>query len=160
MGAVPKSYMRKGFLINEEMRNHLVIYEEAVSHIWLCNRSLLDFLIYEENIIFNFDQCKTCPLIRLRVEGEGGHGVNLHVIPFYFNWFYLTRFVEVSKVESFPVAACTHRGDRKHELTKVMSHSSFYFHFHLHLETYHLSCSGTCWATGLWRRTTGSAQQK
>ncbi len=27
-------------------------YEEAVSHIWLCNRALLDFHIYEENIVF------------------------------------------------------------------------------------------------------------
>jgi hypothetical protein len=33
MGAVAKSYMRKGFLIYEEMRKYLVIYEEAVSHI-------------------------------------------------------------------------------------------------------------------------------
>ncbi len=32
-GAVAKSYMRKGFLIYEEMRNYLTIYEEAVSHI-------------------------------------------------------------------------------------------------------------------------------
>jgi hypothetical protein len=31
--AVAKSYMRKGFLIYEEMRNFLVIYEEAISHI-------------------------------------------------------------------------------------------------------------------------------
>ncbi len=37
-----------------EMRKYLVIYEEAVSHIWLCNRSLLDFLIYEENFVFFF----------------------------------------------------------------------------------------------------------
>ncbi len=47
-GAVAKSYLRKGFLIYEEMRKYLVIYEEAVSHKWLCNRSLLDFLIYEK----------------------------------------------------------------------------------------------------------------
>jgi hypothetical protein len=33
MGAVGKSYMRKGFLIYEEMRKYLVIYEEAVSKI-------------------------------------------------------------------------------------------------------------------------------
>jgi hypothetical protein len=33
MGAVAKSYMRKGFLIYEEMRKYLVIYEEAVVHI-------------------------------------------------------------------------------------------------------------------------------
>jgi hypothetical protein len=34
MGAVAKSYMRKGFLIYEEMRKYLVVYEieEAVSH--------------------------------------------------------------------------------------------------------------------------------
>jgi hypothetical protein len=54
MGAVAKSYMRKGFLIYEEMRQYLVIYEEAVRHIWLSNRSLLDFLIYEENFVFFF----------------------------------------------------------------------------------------------------------
>jgi hypothetical protein len=29
-GAVAKSYMRKGFLIYEEMRKYLAIYEEAV----------------------------------------------------------------------------------------------------------------------------------
>jgi hypothetical protein len=29
MGAVEKSYMRKGFLIYEEMRKYLVKYEEA-----------------------------------------------------------------------------------------------------------------------------------
>jgi hypothetical protein len=34
MGAVAKSYMWKGFLIYEERRKYLVIYEEAVvSHI-------------------------------------------------------------------------------------------------------------------------------
>jgi hypothetical protein len=33
MGSVAKSYMRKGFLIYEEMRKYLTTYEEAVSHI-------------------------------------------------------------------------------------------------------------------------------
>jgi hypothetical protein len=33
MGAVAKSYRRKGYLIYEEMRKYLVIYEEAVTHI-------------------------------------------------------------------------------------------------------------------------------
>jgi hypothetical protein len=33
MGAVAKTYMRKGFLIYEEMRKYLVINEEAVSHV-------------------------------------------------------------------------------------------------------------------------------
>ncbi len=32
-GAVAKSYMRKGFLIHEEMRKYFPIYDEAVSHI-------------------------------------------------------------------------------------------------------------------------------
>jgi hypothetical protein len=32
-GAVAKLYMRKCFLIYEEMRKHFPIYEEAVSHI-------------------------------------------------------------------------------------------------------------------------------
>jgi hypothetical protein len=53
-GAVAKSYMRKGFLIYGEMRKYFPIYEEAVSHIWLCNCSFLNFLIYEENLIFFF----------------------------------------------------------------------------------------------------------
>ncbi len=33
MEAVAKSYMRKGFLIYEEMRTYLVIYEDAVIQI-------------------------------------------------------------------------------------------------------------------------------
>ncbi len=33
MGSGSKSYMRKGFLIYEEMSKYLTIYEEAVSQI-------------------------------------------------------------------------------------------------------------------------------
>ncbi len=33
MGSVAKSYMRKSFLIYEEMSKYFPIYEEAVSHI-------------------------------------------------------------------------------------------------------------------------------
>ncbi len=33
IGSCAKSYMRKGFLIYEEMRKYFTIYEEAVSHI-------------------------------------------------------------------------------------------------------------------------------
>jgi hypothetical protein len=44
--------MRKGFLIYEEMRKYFPIYEEAVSHIWLCNCSILNFLLYEENYFY------------------------------------------------------------------------------------------------------------
>jgi hypothetical protein len=46
--------MRKCFLIYEEMRKYFPIYEEAVSHIWLCNCSTQNFPIYEENKIFFF----------------------------------------------------------------------------------------------------------
>ncbi len=53
-GAVAKSYMRKGFLIYQEMRKYFPIYETAVSHIWLCNCSTLNFPIYEESLIFFF----------------------------------------------------------------------------------------------------------
>ncbi len=51
-GAVAKSYMRKDFLIYETLRKYFPIYEEAVSHIWLRNCTILNFLIYEENLIF------------------------------------------------------------------------------------------------------------
>ncbi len=47
MGSIAKSYMRKGFLIYEEMRKYLTIYKTAVSHILCCNPSILNFLIYE-----------------------------------------------------------------------------------------------------------------
>ncbi len=53
-GAVAKSNMRKDFLIYEKMRKFFPIYEEAVRHLWLCNCSILNFLIYEENLIFFF----------------------------------------------------------------------------------------------------------
>ncbi len=53
-GAVAKPYMRKCFLIYKVMRKYFPIYEEAVGHIWLCNCSTLNFLIYEENLIFFF----------------------------------------------------------------------------------------------------------
>jgi hypothetical protein len=33
VGAVAKSYMRTGFLIYEEMRKYIIIYEEAFSQI-------------------------------------------------------------------------------------------------------------------------------
>jgi hypothetical protein len=47
--------MTNGFLIYEEMWKYFPIYEEeAVSHLWLCNCSILNFLIYEENLIVFF----------------------------------------------------------------------------------------------------------
>ncbi len=52
--AVAKSYMREGFLLSEEMRKYFPIYEEeAVSHIRLCNCSILNSL-YSRKILFSF----------------------------------------------------------------------------------------------------------
>ncbi len=50
MGLGAKSYMRKGFLIYEEMYKYFTIYEEAVSHTYMT----LKFLIYEANFLFFF----------------------------------------------------------------------------------------------------------
>jgi hypothetical protein len=44
---VAMSYIKKGFQIYEEMRKYSTIFEEAVR---LCNRSLLNFLTYKENL--------------------------------------------------------------------------------------------------------------
>jgi hypothetical protein len=50
--------MSKGFLIYEETRKYLVIYEEAVSHslVWLCTRFLLKFPVF----------CSVLPQIKLK----------------------------------------------------------------------------------------------
>ncbi len=62
MGSVAKSYMRK----------YLIIYEEVVSHICLCNRTLLNFLIYEENFIFCSISVQYTELHRQKGEGVMG----------------------------------------------------------------------------------------
>ncbi len=55
MGSGAKSYMRKGFLVYEEMRKYLTINEEAVSHIWLCTGlSEFPYTVYEEKFLFFF----------------------------------------------------------------------------------------------------------
>ncbi len=74
LGAVAKSYMRKGFLIYEEMRKYLVKYEEAVSHIWLYNCSLRNFVIYEENFLFFFITVETSFLRKKTVSLECSQG--------------------------------------------------------------------------------------
>ncbi len=43
------------------MRKYLPIYGEAVSHIWLCNCSILNFPIYKENLIFFFISVENLP---------------------------------------------------------------------------------------------------
>ncbi len=50
MEKLQSSYMSKGFLIYEEMRKYFTIYEEAVSHKWLCNWISL----YMGKILFPF----------------------------------------------------------------------------------------------------------
>jgi hypothetical protein len=56
MGAVAKSYMRKGFLICEEIRKYLVIHEEAVRHIWFVTAPFW-ISLYLRKILFSFYQC-------------------------------------------------------------------------------------------------------
>ncbi len=54
--------------VYEEMRKYLVIYE-----VGLCNRSLLDFLIYKENFVFFFISILTIPVARCQhAERTGG----------------------------------------------------------------------------------------
>ncbi len=82
-GAVAKSDMRKGFTTYEEMRKYFP-YEEVVSHIWFCNWSILNFLIYEANLIFFFirvlndgsgNTCVTKRCITLmRIRKQEAHG--------------------------------------------------------------------------------------
>jgi hypothetical protein len=69
MGADAESYMRKGFLIYEEIRKYLTIYEEAVSHICMTLQPIpSEFPFSEENFDF-FYQCNPqtyagyCPVL-------------------------------------------------------------------------------------------------
>ncbi len=57
MGSGTKSYMRKDFLIYEEMHKYFYFIWGRYSHILLCTRSLWISLIYEENFILFFYQC-------------------------------------------------------------------------------------------------------
>ncbi len=57
--SVAMSYMRKGFLIYEEMRKYLTIFEEAFNHIWLCSRCHLNSL-YMRKIWFSFLSVYCC----------------------------------------------------------------------------------------------------
>ncbi len=76
MGSGAKSYMSKGFLIYEEMRKYFPIYEEAVSRIWLCTRSLwISLYTVWGKFSFLFYQCRGSKprneIEHLRT-GEGG----------------------------------------------------------------------------------------
>ncbi len=71
--------MTNGLLIYGEIFAHFLIYEEALPHIWLCNCSALNFLIYEENVRFFFYQCNImtciCPFCRWRLTTLPGTGL-------------------------------------------------------------------------------------
>ncbi len=53
--------MRKGFLIYEEMRKYLTIYEEADSHIWLATAPFWPYIWGK--FYFLFYQCTVCKYI-------------------------------------------------------------------------------------------------
>jgi hypothetical protein len=81
MGAVAKSNMRKGFLY-KKMRQYLTIYEDAVSHIRLCNSSFLNFLICEENSVFLFTVYSAYRLFCLLGESCGGPVLGVQLVRF------------------------------------------------------------------------------
>ncbi len=56
-GAVAKSYMTNGLLIYGEIFPHFLIRKPFLIYVWLCNCSTLNFLKYEEDLIFFFYQC-------------------------------------------------------------------------------------------------------
>ena len=65
MGSGAKSCMRKGFLIYEEMRKYLVIYEEAVSLIKYDFATAPFWIsLYMRKILFSFFQCMVDYLLR------------------------------------------------------------------------------------------------
>jgi hypothetical protein len=54
MRVVAKSYMRMGFLIYEELDKYLVIYEEAVNHIYDFATTPFWISLYMRKILFYF----------------------------------------------------------------------------------------------------------
>jgi hypothetical protein len=54
MGSVATPYTKKGFLIYEEMRKYLTMYEEAVSHYDLATDPFLISLYMRKILIFFF----------------------------------------------------------------------------------------------------------
>ncbi len=59
MGSVAKSYMRKCFLIYEEMRKYLTIYEDCRQSYMTLQPLLLNFLLYEGKLDFLFISVET-----------------------------------------------------------------------------------------------------
>ncbi len=94
----------------EEMLKYLIIYEEAVNHIWLCNWAILNFLTYEESLIFLY-QCSqaTCPFalqlgvlfitefqILFHSESPARHGTSSHLHSArLFSIFNVTKFTHI-----------------------------------------------------------------
>ncbi len=61
-GAVAKSHMTNGLLINDEIFAHFLIYQEALPHLRLCNCTILNFLIFRK-FYFLF-QCILAPILK------------------------------------------------------------------------------------------------
>ncbi len=90
MGSGAKSYMRKGFLIYEEIRTYFIIYEKAVSHIWLCTRDPLWLSLYMIKTLFSFLSVQlSMPSSNIKND-EGQSPECRKEIQFYSN-FYLSR---------------------------------------------------------------------
>jgi hypothetical protein len=60
MGAVAKSYMKKGFLKYAEIRKYLVIYEEAVTQIYDFSTTHFWISLYMRKILFSFSISLLC----------------------------------------------------------------------------------------------------
>jgi hypothetical protein len=56
---------------------HFPKYEEAVCHILLCNCSILNFLVYEENLIFFFISVLYCRIMPRHYCGRRNAQINV-----------------------------------------------------------------------------------
>ncbi len=103
--------MRKDFQIFEEICKYLVIYAWGdVCHIWLWNRSLLNFLINEENLLL-FYQCGFLQILFPRSPNLGLYPNKITVL-YVLAWFYFffrerfKRFYSPSPTETFIAKGC------------------------------------------------------
>ncbi len=74
----------KGFLLYEETHTYLVIYEEAVSHIWLCNCSHGFSYMYEEKFLFFFINARTRGIYEVRWLYVGNFHLDFHLCSYFW----------------------------------------------------------------------------
>jgi hypothetical protein len=77
-------HIRKGFLIYEERRKYIPIYEEAVSHIWLCNAPLwgkFDFIFYQCRVMGKKGVRVCCAFLAHQLAQHGVHDHIRHRLP-------------------------------------------------------------------------------